>query len=135
MFLFNRRYFLFAILLFLTEVCIALFVNDGIVRPYLGDYLVVILIYCTIKTVVNTAPLPTAIGVLLFAYSIELLQYLNLLAFLGLQQNKLANVILGNRFEWIDIIAYTLGVATVLLIEFFKPKQQDLVTDRSRSRR
>jgi nitrogen fixation/metabolism regulation signal transduction histidine kinase len=43
---FNKTYFGFALLLFSIEVVIAFFVDDNIVRPYLGDVFVVILIYC-----------------------------------------------------------------------------------------
>ena len=39
---FNKTYFLLTILLFCTEVIIALFVHDNFIRPYFGDVLVVI---------------------------------------------------------------------------------------------
>ena len=48
MLLFRRSYFSFFVLLFIIEVLIALFVNDRLIRPYVGDFLVVILIYCFI---------------------------------------------------------------------------------------
>ena len=41
-----------ALLLFLTEAVIALMVYDDFIRPYMGDALVVILIYCMVRTVV-----------------------------------------------------------------------------------
>ena len=43
---FRPIYFYWTIVLFFVEVLIALFVHDGIIRPFLGDVLVVILIYC-----------------------------------------------------------------------------------------
>jgi hypothetical protein len=61
--------------------------------------------------------LPAAISVLVFAYVIEWLQYLNFVAFLGWQDSKLANTILGYHFEWIDMLAYTLGIVTAWLVE------------------
>ncbi|MFT5385169.1 MAG: hypothetical protein ACI81W_002574, partial [Saprospiraceae bacterium] len=36
--------------LFLIEVGIAVFIQDRIIRPYIGDLLVVILIYCFIRS-------------------------------------------------------------------------------------
>lgn len=113
----NKRYFLIASLLFLIEVFIALFVKDRFVRPYVGDYLVVILIYTAIRSVFKARLFPLAIGVLIFAYAVEFLQYINLVGLLHLSKNKLAQIVIGNSFAWNDIIAYTLGIATVILIE------------------
>jgi hypothetical protein len=117
MFTFRRIYFWFTLLLFIIEVLIALFVRDSFVRPYVGDYLVVMLIYCFLRTFMHCRVVPLAMGTLLFAYGVELLQYLNLIALLDLQNSALANIILGNRFEWVDMLAYTLGIATVLVFE------------------
>lgn len=117
-FRFNKTYFFLAVVLFIIEVLIALYVHDAIVRPYIGDLLVVILLYCFVKAFVNTNPVKTAFAVLLFAYLIEVLQYLNIVKHLGLQHSRLANVVIGNSFEWIDMIAYTVGAAIVLMIEY-----------------
>ena len=117
MFSFNLRYFLFASILFVAEVLIALFVRDKFVRPYFGDYLVVILIYCSIRAFIKVSPIKLAIGVLLFAYSVEVLQYLRILDRLGLSGNELAKTVIGHGFEWWDILAYTLGILTVLILD------------------
>ena len=122
MIVFNKGYFLTALILFLIEVFIASFVHDKIVRPYIGDLLVVILIYCFCKSFFNAPVIITALSVLLFAYAVELLQYLNFIHYIGLQQSRLANIILGNSFEWIDMIAYTIGT---LLIFYFEVLRQN----------
>lgn len=114
---FNPRYFVYAILLFITEVLIALFVHDQFIRPYIGDFLVVILIYCFVKSFLNTPVVPTAIGVLFFAYTVELLQYFRIVEVLGLQHSRAARIIIGSAFEWRDMLAYTLGILAVVLIE------------------
>jgi hypothetical protein len=114
---FNLKYFLLAIIFFITEVFIALFVHDGFIRPYVGDYLVVMLIYCAVKTFVKAAPLKTAAGVLIFSYVIEVLQYLDIVERLGLSGNVIAKTVIGYGFEWWDILAYTLGVITILIME------------------
>lgn len=118
MFTFQLRYFILAILLFVIEVLIAVFVDDNFIRPYFGDFLVVILLYCFLKTFWNISVKMTALFVLLFAFAIEVLQYLKFVKFVGLQDSKVANVVLGNSFAWSDIIAYTLGVLAVLAVEF-----------------
>jgi hypothetical protein len=114
---------LFTILLLFIESIIALYFHDRIIRPYVGDLLVVILIYCFCKSFFYTRVFPTAIAVLLFAYTIELLQYLNFVKFIGLENSKAANIIFGYSFEWIDMIAYTLGIGIVLLVEYLRKNE------------
>lgn len=117
MLVFTLRYFLFALVLFIVEVLIALFVRDHFVRPYGGDYLVVILLYCAVRTFVNASTRTVAVGVLLFSYALEVLQYFSLVDRLGLSHNTLAKTVIGYGFEWRDLLAYTLGIATVLGLE------------------
>lgn len=68
---FNRKYFALASLVFVMEVCIALFVKDKFVRPYVGDVLVVILMYCFVKSFFKWNVNTVALGVLAFAFLIE----------------------------------------------------------------
>lgn len=114
---FSPFYAISTLLLFITEVLIALFVHDQFIRPYIGDFLVVILIYCFVKSFLNTPVIPTAIGVLLFAYTVELLQYFRIVEVLGLQHSRAARIIIGSSFEWQDMLAYTMGILMVILIE------------------
>lgn len=116
---FNLKYFLFALTLFTVEVLIALFVRDSFIRPYFGDFLVVILIYCAVKAFIKASTLTVAICVLLFAYSIEVLQYFSIVDRLGLSGNVVAKTVIGYGFEWWDMLAYTLGIITVLILERF----------------
>lgn len=119
MFRFNPRFFLLTLVLFVIEVLIAVYVHDNFVRPYVGDYLVVMLIYCALRTFINASPLKIAVAVLLFAYFIELLQYFHLVDRLGLAGNTIVRTVIGYGFEWLDLLAYTLGVITILLLEHF----------------
>ncbi len=114
---FNKKYFLLTVILFLTEINIALFFQDRFIRPYVGDLLVVILLYCFVKSFFKVPVIPLSIGVLLFSFVVETLQYFNLVELLHLQQSKLARIVLGTSFEWIDIIAYSLGIFLVIMIE------------------
>lgn len=117
MFKFNRTYFIFAVLLFITEVIIAMYVRDAIIRPYGGDFLVVILIYCAVRSCINISVTAAAIGTLLFAYGIEILQYFHIVNLLGLQDSKIASIVIGTGFEWMDLLMYTAGIVLVWLIE------------------
>jgi hypothetical protein len=115
--IFNLKYFLAALLLFFTEVFIAIYVKDSYIRPYGGDFLVVIFLYCLLKSFFKIPVKNAIIGVLLFAFLIEGLQYLELVKLLGLQHNQIASVILGSHFEWLDILIYSLGGLVVFLVE------------------
>jgi hypothetical protein len=116
-FIFSPRFFLIALLLFVIEILIAVYVRDRFIRPYVGDFLVVIMLYCGIRAFVKASSLKVAMGVLLFSYAIEALQYFHFVDRLGLAENRMARTVIGYGFEWLDILAYTLGVATVLILE------------------
>ncbi|RZK18902.1 MAG: DUF2809 domain-containing protein [Hymenobacter sp.] len=103
--------------LFCIEVFIATFLHDRIIRPYVGDLLAVIFLYCLAKSVLSVPVGPTVGGVLLVAYALEALQYVHLLSHLGLQHSRLAAIVLGSHFEWIDMLAYTLGALFILIAE------------------
>ena len=119
MFQINVRYLLLTILLFLTEVFIALYVRDDFIRPHFGDFLVVILIYCFLKSFFNITSWKLAVATLLFSYLVEILQYFRIVEKLGLSHSTFAKVVIGTSFSWIDLLAYTLGIAFVLIVEYF----------------
>ena len=114
---FSWCYFWIAILIFITEVLIALFVNDRIIRPYGGDFLVVIMLYCLIRSFVIWSVNITALLVLIFAYSLEVLQYFNYVDLLGLGSFPIARIVLGTSFQWGDMLAYSLGILFVFIVE------------------
>ena len=114
---FRLFYFIASLILFITEVSIANFFHDGFIRNNFGDFLVVILIYCFIRSFFNFSILSAAIFTLLFSYTVEILQYFKIVEKLGLQNSKILRVIIGTSFEWKDILAYTSGIVVILLIE------------------
>jgi hypothetical protein len=114
---FKLNYFILAVGLFIVEVLIALFVDDRIVRPYVGDFLVVILVYCFLRSFIDLPVKTLALSALVFSYAVEFLQYLDILTMLGLNGSTLARTVLGSSFEWTDLLAYTLGIILVLCVE------------------
>ncbi len=120
-FRFNRLYLALTILIFAVEVLIAIYLQDDFIRPYVGDFLVVILIYCFVRSFLQAPVVPVALGVLAFSYLVETLQYFNVVKLLGLEHSRVANVVIGNYFTWHDIVAYTLGVGFVILVEKLAP--------------
>lgn len=111
---FNLYYFYWTIFLFITEVYIAIFVDDAFIRPYVGDFLVVILIYTCVRTFFKYSVSTTAVGVLAFSFLVEILQRFNIVDRIGLGSSSLARTIIGTSFSWKDFIAYSLGVIMVL---------------------
>ena len=120
---FNKNYFGLATLVFGIEVLIALYVTDTFVRPYLGDVLVVILIYCFLKSFLKLPVLTVALFVLALSFAIEFLQFLNIVEKLGLENSKVARTVIGTSFSWTDLLAYIIGIAIVLLTEKYLLKK------------
>lgn len=130
MFTFRPKYALLAIVFFVFEVLIAIYVHDSFVRPFVGDYLVVFLVYYFVRAFFTMHYLKVAVAVLLFSYLIETLQYFQFVQRMGLAKYKILAIVMGTSFAWFDILAYTLGFITIILIEYrrgealkFIPKQ------------
>ncbi len=119
----KRKYLLWTIILFLTEVVIALLVKDRLIRPFIGDVLVVGLIYCFWRIFLKIDYWKVALGVLLLACLIEILQYFDYVKLLGLENNRLLSIALGRTFEWTDFTAYFTGFGLIMLAERLARKQ------------
>lgn len=102
------------VLIFLIELLIALFVRDRFIRPYVGDMLVVVLIYTFLRILFPEKPRLLPLYVFLFAALVEGLQAMNIVGVLGLQNNRFFSILIGTTFDWKDIVCY--GVGCVLLV-------------------
>lgn len=118
LFCFSPKFLLLTIILFFTELAIALFVTDRVIRPFVGDVLVVALIYCFLRIFLQINYWKIALGVLLFAFVIEILQYFDYVKLLGLENNRILSVAMGRTFEWTDFLAYLTGFLLIILLEF-----------------
>lgn len=114
---FHKRYFLLALGLLGTEVLIAAYAHDRLIRPYGGDFLAVIFLYCLARSFWSAPVRQVVLAALLVAYAIEGAQYFNLLAHLGLTHVRLVRIVLGSSFAWGDMLAYTAGALAVVGIE------------------
>ena len=122
---FSYRYLLLAAGLLAVEIGIARFAHDRFVRPYVGDFLATILLYCLLKSVWPAPAGRVAAVVLLVSYLIEVAQLAHLLSWLGWQHSPVARLVLGSQFEWGDLLAYTLGAALVLMLERARAATQE----------
>ncbi|MEI8601418.1 DUF2809 domain-containing protein [Shewanella sp. PP-Sp27a-2] len=135
----RKSFFIYAVLLFLTEVLIALYAPAGFIRGFVGDVLVVILLFCMVRAVVPLAVNSVAnskeegikrlfqtpwlaFAVLLFAFAIEFGQYWGLVDKLGLGGNRLARIVIGSHFDPLDLVAYFVGYL-ILLGCYWKSRQ------------
>jgi len=114
---YRMQYLLLAILLLLLEIMIGAQVHDRFIRPYGGDFLITIFLYCLAQSAVRRPVAPVLAAVLLLSYLIESSQYFHLAARLGLTHSHLARIVLGSAFSWVDMLAYTLGALLVLAVE------------------
>jgi len=113
----HKTYSILSVLLFLIELYIARYLTDSIIRPFVGDVLVVILLYTGIRSFIFIPYLKLAVGVLLFAYGVELSQALGLIYVLHWENYRWAQLLLGSVFDWWDMVAYTIGFIIILLFE------------------
>ncbi|WP_299112361.1 DUF2809 domain-containing protein [uncultured Winogradskyella sp.] len=114
---FNKYYLGLAHFLFLVELAIAFTLKTGFIRHTFGDYLVVILLYAIIRGCTNMSVWASSLVVLLIAFAIEFLQLTPFLTYFNLQHSYTAKLIFGSTFQFTDLVAYTLGIVTVMLIE------------------
>ena len=110
----NMKYILAFLILLITEIIIALFIRDTIIRPYIGDVLVVILMYTFIRGLTQKPLKFLPIYLFFFASIVESAQYFNIVDTLNLQDNKVITTIIGSSFDIKDIFCYL--IATVILI-------------------
>jgi len=112
-------YSIITILLFLIELLIALFVRDSFIRPYVGDMLVVVLIYTFLRIILPEKPRLLPLYVFLFAAGVEALQGIRIVELLGLQNNRFFSVLIGTTFDWKDIVCYGMGCVLLGVWEVF----------------
>lgn len=112
-------YAIATILLLAVEVCIALFVHDKFVRPYLGDAIVVILVYTFVRIFFPTRFRLLPLYVFLFACFVEISQAFHLVYLLGLGDYAFFRTLLGTSFAWADFPCYAAGCVLLGIYEFF----------------
>ncbi len=120
----NRRvkYLLLFIVFLLIEVFIALFVNDRFIRPYLGDVLVVVVIYYFVRIFVPDRIAILPLLIFIFAAAVEILQYFHLVERLGFTDNIFMRVLIGSVFDVKDILCYGVGCVYLGVMEWRKRK-------------
>ena len=117
----RKRRLIFGIItaaLLITEVLIGMYAG-GWIRSYLGDVLVVILLYTLFRTIIPDKPekwyiLPTVI--LIFAFGVEFLQLWGCCDRFGIT-NRFLRIIIGTGFSVVDLICYVVGIIPCYITE------------------
>ncbi len=116
-FQFSPRYFILTILFFVIEVMIAKYAS-GWIRSYLGDVLVVILVYTGVRSFIKVNRNFAIIATFIFACSVEISQYFKLAEILGFAKGSIAYIILGNTFSMEDLACYALGCLLIFACHY-----------------
>jgi len=122
LFQFNYAYFLVTIFIFLTEVLIATVLKNNLfIRAYLGDVIVVMLLYTFIKSFFTVNDTKLILGIFIFSCLVEFAQYFSIAEKFGFRPGSIMYIVIGNSFSWIDIICCAAGC--LLLYLFVKWKK------------
>lgn len=92
-----------------VEIGIAIFVHDAFVRPYVGDMLVTLLLCCMCRVAFPDKIRLLPVFVFVFAACVEISQYFDIVAILGLADNRILSIALGRTFSWMDLVCYAVG--------------------------
>ncbi|MFQ2192312.1 ribosomal maturation YjgA family protein [Aeromonas jandaei] len=92
-------------------------------RVFLSDVFIVVLLFSFLKMLTPASTLKVSLSVLVFSYLVEISEYFNLVEFLGVN-NKVIRMFIGTHFDWLDLIAYTVGFFICLFVGI---KSQDEV--------
>ncbi|SFP54210.1 DUF2809 domain-containing protein [Enterovibrio norvegicus] len=72
---------------------------------------------CVSRGISFGSPFGVVVVVLVFAYCVEIGQYFRFVEVVGLQSNKLASIVIGSTFDWLDLLAYTLGWGVIWVFQ------------------
>lgn len=116
-------YLLSAVVIFTIELCIALFVRDRFIRPYFGDVLVGILLWCAVRVILPKRPAFLSPIVLAFCFFVEFLQAIHIVELLSLEHIPFFVTLIGNSFSAADLVCYAGGMLPLFFIEWVQFRQ------------
>ena len=117
MFKTNPIFLTLTVIILGIEIAIALSLDSGFIRYTFGDVLASILVYTFIRSFFSLKPFIVAIISLFISFLIEGLQLINFTKLIHQEHNKLLTVVLGNHFSFDDLLAYSVGVLIIYLID------------------
>ena len=79
--------------------------------------LVTLLLCCLCCVIVPNKVQLLPLYVFIFAACVEVSQYFDLVALLGLADNRILSIALGRTFSWVDIVCYAVGCVVAFLLD------------------
>jgi len=111
------------------EVLIALFAHDRFIRPFVGDVLIMAVMYCFMRILLPHKVKLLPLYLFLFAVAVEIGQYFHFVSLLGLGNSKFFRILLGTTFAYADILCYAVGSVRCGVAEYvaYLHKQKGIV--------
>ena len=110
-------YIIFFLVILITEICIALFIHDEFIRPYIGDMLVTVLICSFLRIFIPNGVKLLPAYVFIFSAVVEIAQYFDIVKILGLQDNRILSTLIGRTFSLLDLLCYAVGCVLFFIAE------------------
>ncbi len=112
-------YLMWFIVLVGIEFVIGIFVHDNFIRPYVGDVIIVWVLYTFVKVFAPEKwnSYIIAVAILIFSFIVEFLQLIHIVDILGIENNFL-RVLIGTSFSTRDLLCYTIGTVIICMINF-----------------
>ncbi|MBO4523128.1 MAG: DUF2809 domain-containing protein [Ruminococcus sp.] len=104
------------VLFVLVEVCIGVFSFSRFIRSYVGDVIIVWVLYCLFRSFVPSKfnSYAVAVGILVFSFAVEFLQKAHIVDILGVK-NEFLRIIIGTSYANEDLWSYAAGTAITIL--------------------
>ena len=94
---------------------------------FIGDILYAVLIYFGFRFLISDSKKSTSLLLsLLFCFSIEILQLVQVDWLIAIRKTTLGHYILGEGFLWLDLLCYVIGTLIAFLIDWKLIKTQNL---------
>ena len=108
-------------------VLIEQFLHDRFIRPFLGDSLATVWLYCLLRSFIDMPKVLCVLVALFLSFLVEFIQYFDLLRIFDLYDHKFLRIVLGATFDWNDLMAYSAGAVFLLMIFAVKTRLKNNV--------
>lgn len=108
-------YLIVALIIFFIELLVIK--TEGFIRYTVGDFLVVIMIYCLLRSIKKISARAAAISVFILSFVIEFVQLTQISKSELFKEYEFLQLVLGTSFSIEDLIAYSLGIALAYFID------------------
>lgn len=116
----KQRLIYVGFLFFFLSLCfiiVQFFDSNRLIRGFLGDLVIVMVLYSFFKSIADFDSVKLSIFIISFSFLLETLQYFKIILLLGFKENYLTKIIFGSVFDPFDLLAYLIGVFLIFSID------------------